>query len=580
MVVMALEAATQMAEENSCIAGYIIKNATFTSALVIPTETGYVETETFLRPFNNSDKNSLKSEFKVCSEINGTWIENCRGTIQVQYKPAETEVHAGREDASRLCHLKQTFESGSTACRTRVIADDMYKHLDSMGLSYGPAFQSMYDLSYNHTDIAVGKVRPFEWIASEKSHPQPHIIHPATLDASLQLIMVALLRGTEQVMPTMMPTRIGKLWLSNKGINFSSTPTVSAYAKAAFSRYRTADTTVIVLNPETSAPLLSIENLEATAVAKHNSTPVDNENATKKCCNIAWKPDINLLSIQELLTYCESARPGRPSKADFYEDIGYAILMTASDVLEELIRVPPKVIQPHLTRYIQWLHHQIERFHAGTLPFLPNDHYKWIALQHDPSFREDLLERLESTNQGKFFLKVGRNLLQMITGDLDPLAFMFQDNAVPEFYNEITCQVLCYEPLDKYLGTLYHDNPGLKVIEIGAGTGAATEFFLNALSSTGSEEYAVLNCAHYDYTDISPAFLEAATKRFASHAQKVSFGVLNIESDPTTQGFEAGTYDLVFAAAVMYSIPYVITELTLLYVKGSSRYQKLRHNRL
>jgi len=61
---------------------------------------------------------------------------------------------------------------------------------------------------------------------------------------------------------------------------------------------------------------------------------------------------------------------------------------------------------------------------------------------------------------------------------LDPLAFLLQDGSIPKFNREINDNVICYEPLNQFLDSLSHKDPGLKKLEIGAGTGARTDHIL------------------------------------------------------------------------------------------------------
>ncbi len=73
------------------------------------------------------------------------------------------------------------------------------------------------------------------------------------------------------------------------------------------------------------------------------------------------------------------------------------------------------------------------------------------------------------------------------------------------------------------------------------------------ISLSGHEEGDVRtpDCTQYVYTNISPAFLESAATRYERHQGRMRFMVLNIEVDPSKQGFELGTYDLIIAASVI-----------------------------
>jgi SAM-dependent methyltransferase len=89
----------------------------------------------------------------------------------------------------------------------------------------------------------------------------------------------------------------------------------------------------------------------------------------------------------------------------------------------------------------------------------------------------------------------------------------------------------------------------MKILEIGAGTGAMTRHVLANLMQHGEDETGAPRFAQFDYTDTSRSFFEKAQDRFG-HNRKLHFKALNIEENPVEQGFEEGSYDLVVASAV------------------------------
>lgn len=437
----------------------------------------------------------------------------------------------------------------------------LYEHMHDIGLGYGPAFQALQQASYSYDGEATGKVRAFRWTTNENTnHPQPHIIHPTSLDALLHLMIVALSKGTEENHPTMMATRIGNLWISNSGISYPSIPEVNVCARAEFSGSRKADAHLFALDQTTGKLLLSMEETEATTVATRDAHLSSQSSGSRLCYSVTWKPELALMELSQIAKYCESTRPNRASATEFYEDLGLVLIMFMSNTLDALAQEGCENLEPHLRHYIHWLQYQVDRFHAGELPKLATDNPKWISIVQDPEFREALCNRLETTVQGKFFTRIGRNLLGILRGDLNPLAFMFQGEFIPEFYREINSKVICYEPVNRYLDAMSHSNPGLKILEIGAGTGSTTDFIMDSLSTRGA-----LSCAQYDYTDISPAFFEAAKERYEAYHGKVKFKVLDIERDPFKQGFETGAYDLIIAASVISSYPIIAKRAELMY---------------
>ena len=83
----------------------------------------------------------------------------------------------------------------------------------------------------------------------------------------------------------------------------------------------------------------------------------------------------------------------------------------------------------------------------------------------------------------------------------------------------------------------------LRVLEIGAGTGATTRFALEALPA-GSVEYV--------FTDASPMFLARAKEKFRDR-HDIEYRQLDIEQDPIGQGFAAADFDVVIAANVLHA---------------------------
>lgn len=55
------------------------------------------------------------------------------------------------------------------------------------------------------------------------------------------------------------------------------------------------------------------------------------------------------------------------------------------------------------------------------------------------------------------------------------------------------------------------------------------------------------------YTDISAGFFEKARERFSAVVGPMQFKKLDIESDPTAQGFQEGSYDLIIAGNVLHA---------------------------
>ena len=145
----------------------------------------------------------------------------------------------------------------------------------------------------------------------------------------------------------------------------------------------------------------------------------------------------------------------------------------------------------------------------------------------------------------EFIRRCGDHLPGILSGKVDPREVVFpggsaltvetlyQDNDRSRFLNGIVLSLVQEKA---------RQNSGLRILEIGAGTGATTAALLPHLSG---------NC-RYDYTDISPLFLDRAREKFKGFPF-VRYKCLDIEQSPESQGFTPGHYDLVVAANVLHA---------------------------
>ncbi|KAL9636598.1 MAG: hypothetical protein Q9204_002194, partial [Flavoplaca sp. TL-2023a] len=551
MLVMAMEAANQLAD-NKEIAAFTFTDTIFSSPLVVTTDAQGTETFVQLRPLTDpSTKATPCYNFRVSAFIADSWVENCSGTIQVLFEKPENQVDKGREALSTLRDHRRVFQdvmrnSGNLDRKA------IYDFLLAIGLSYGTSFQAVQDAFYDESGNVCGHVGTLKAVAPEiAASTQANIIHPTTLDGLFQLIMLALEQASSDPMPTMMPTRIGRLWISAQGISSSSANIINAHAEAAFTGRRKASSSMFALDALNESILVALENAEMTAVAANGGALLRQAEKRRLCYKLIWKPDIELLTSSQVLAYCEELRPQRPSAVEFYTKLDLLAIKFLSQALEALSEDHVRNAGSHLSQYHTWAKYQVERFRTAKMPFLSCDDSVWKNLCQDAQYMDRLVAEIKMTAQGRFYLKIAERLLSMLKGETDPLTFMFEDDSIPDFYREVNMNVICYEPLERYLELVSHKNPGLRILEVGAGTGATTDFILNALNGSSDDvDGSTLRCTLYDYTDISPAFFGAAASRFQQHHEQITFRVLDIAEDPAGQGFELGSYDLIIAASV------------------------------
>ena len=174
-----------------------------------------------------------------------------------------------------------------------------------------------------------------------------------------------------------------------------------------------------------------------------------------------------------------------------------------------------------------------------------------------------LLSRLQEKHPyGMYELSLlsrfGSNLLKLLSGQEDPLALLFdqESSGAEDFYKTAPVSVAGNRLLGDVIAELVKELPDdrlLRVIEVGAGTGATTEIVVAELETTRVE---------YTYTDISAGFLSEAERNFSGVEFDIEYRTLDIENDPRAQDFKDGFYDIVIAANVLHATQNLLETLS------------------
>ncbi|MDQ2588965.1 methyltransferase type 12 [Saccharothrix yanglingensis] len=121
----------------------------------------------------------------------------------------------------------------------------------------------------------------------------------------------------------------------------------------------------------------------------------------------------------------------------------------------------------------------------------------------------------------------------------------YRDNPVNRYLNAAAASVVA---------DLVRARGGLRVLELGAGTGATTADLLPALAGTGSD---------YLFTDLSPLFLRDAAARFADHPY-LRFRLVDF-TEPLEPQVREGDFDLVVAVNTAHNatdVPDLLRQVT------------------
>lgn len=532
---------------NRHITGFTIKEALFENSLSIPLTEDGVDTQFYLHSADEPREAAFRG-FRLFAFVGEAWVSICSGSILVDFKQSASTLdhHEDYPESNEM--FKSLFDWRSKSSSATIDPSRMYQMLRTNGFGFGPSFRSLTALECKKEMEVVGKLFPFdEEYFSWSENVQSHVIHPTTLDGVFQMALAAVSKCGVKAIPTMVPTKIHRLWISNTVL--AKGEALDLYGKAEPSG-RNHDSFVVGTNRKEDSTHIVVEGLEVTPVADDDYSVHSQATDTQLCYYLDFKPDLDLLDHHQTLEYCRGNEMSESEPVEFFQDLQLVMLHFMADALNVLDLRSLHGMKPHFQRYISWMRLKMDQLSAMALP---NALPKWSALLRNKENQAAVVDKVENSNaQGKFYVEVGRNIVNILEEKVDPLALLFQGDLAKDFYRDLGNNLALKRALIRYLDVLGHKDPGMRILEIGAGTGAMTSIVVDTLGHVGSNGTGCFRYAQYDYTDISPSFFPAAQSNFLDQGHRMQYKVLDIELDPTSQGFEEGGYSLVVAASVSY----------------------------
>lgn len=563
MMVMAIEAAKQGTENSEEAIGYLLKDVKFIQAMVIPDGPDGLETKVHVqKKAEASSSQGDWAEFRIFSYGEEQWTEHCTGFIRQEYSSSNEVDEGGHEIES----LRREHQMREQRCISLCEKSQMYKCLNYNGFGLGPAFQTVSSARYNTDGDSVAQVDVYQW--PKRLHPQPHIIHPTTLDGALQVTMAAMTQGGSAKIPTAIPSSLRKLWIAKEGLSCTQAQTiaVNGHIEALGRGY---ESHVVAMSSDLTTVLIKAEGLQSTSISSNSEPSFCPEVHNSSCLHVKLLPALQFMSPRSLDEYCTKHLPSDLSDpVKFYDEVGFVVFKFLQNALKQVGPTVPSTVPSYLGKYMDWAALKQKAFVNCEPPF---DDCAWPRLLEDEQYVESVCQRVASFNaEGHTFVHIGRNLPKILRGETDALQFLYEDNLLASFYEEWNKACVGFHQCEAYLELLAHQNPKMKIIEIGAGTGGTTRRILHGLSSKGGSPPEEAMYSSYEFTDISAGFFEKAEEKFGQYP-RMSFRTLDVEKNINEQSFDAGTYDLVIAGSVLHAtrdIPYTMRNVRSLLKKG------------
>jgi NADPH:quinone reductase-like Zn-dependent oxidoreductase/ubiquinone/menaquinone biosynthesis C-methylase UbiE len=539
MLIMAIEAAKQVARKDREIAAYYIKEATFLSPIVLkpnPDGGDRIETMLHLRPILKPyEKESVWSDIWICTYHNGTWTECFRAIVQTQYRELRTQVDGGIELDLKQKSALEAYDHASNRCTSSISSDKFYSFCTDRGLVYGASFQILEDIRWDGQQTTVAYVN-----VSRPTAQYAGLVHPAIIDAGAQIFWTAPSLGLTESMPTEVPHRIYNTYISATAWKYPETTLVRIVTTSRYKSVGRGMVGSIMAFSDDGGLLAKVEKMEMDPIADDDKLgPIEK----KLLYGIEWKPCIHTLNGSQLRVCCDSDSypSGETQHGDYIRKLDRAVRQSLGSTYENLDGKDTTNTLPHFRHYISWMKRQIEQW-----PLSPRDHLDATAF-------EKLLVEVETAKpEWKMFAAVARSLPSIISGETDALSLLFSTTLAESFYGDIFKQLCDTKRFRTYIDLVSHDNPQLRILEIGAGTGGCTSHVLAALHrrelQTGGSCF-----VEYTYTDVSHGFFENAKVKFQHFAERMSFQTVDLEVDLLSQGIQISSYDMIIAGSVLHA---------------------------
>ncbi|KAH8722886.1 polyketide synthase PksD [Phaeosphaeriaceae sp. PMI808] len=534
IVVIALEAVKSMAKEHQIVSGFLIKEATFMRPISMQ-EDKKTEISTQLRPVSHAyERTSLRFEVKIFSmDDDGDWTECFKAVIHLQITSATaTEVDAGFEARALEQAFCSGFDEATRSCDIPITMQNFYNYLHNQGLCHGESFRLTEDIHWDGRELCVARVRnPTERYVG--------VVHPTVLDNCLQICCAAPSEGmTKKGLATFIPTRLRDTWISATGWQYPETRLIRVRSQSKFNTTATGYESSFSALADDGTLLCHAKEAGMSAVAHKSQIEGDQKRLLH---SIDWKPQLSLLSPQQLSEYCaaDGYSDDETFASEYCVELEGAIRISLEHKVAQLHSLVTPATPPHFRHYVSWIQRQLWRKPVRTAH----------GMVHEST--EETFARLREIRPSwRIFIDIAQAITSIVQGETDALHLLFSTPVAQDYYDDFFART-CNHKLRSYLELAIHQTPDQRILEVGAGTGGMTNQVLAILHQieerTGGTAF-----SEYVYTDVSSAYFDEARDRFCQDTDRISFKTLDLDQDISSR-IEPGTYDMVLCGSVLHA---------------------------
>lgn len=505
-----------------------LKNVTMKKALVILQSPAKVELQLKLRSQTGGRCTTDKwqdFEIHACGP-EFDWNLHCVGQVKAEsLKVDKTGILA----VQRYPKLSNGLSNDPKHSQKSLSANEFYEAMHDAGNVYGEQFccNTRVELSGVRGDYHANATVQIPNVISQMpgKYLNSHIIHPTTLDA-LMHSAVYLYHHANKV-DAVMPVRIDDVVIaSNIENTFGQKFLASSVVTSKAQRIANADISVSDHSyMATNTPHITIRGLELRGLGKASHKLLQRRDIFY---DMQWRLDADFLTPERLREpYTESEDSSSVTKVTCLND--FALVLATRCLLHFQI---DKAQQPSgdFARLLSWMKRYVQD---------RTSHQRSIV---DPG---GIVSREHLGVEGHVLHELGPILPAIMSGETKSFPMPTKADLLCRRYRDASL-ARGYALASKYMNFLTFKFPRMRVLEVGAGTANATKAILGSLDT---ENPATL--ASYTFTDISVDFLDRARNILHRWHHLMRYSRLDIERDPTEQGFEQSSYDVIVASDVL-----------------------------
>ena len=363
-----------------------------------------------------------------------------------------------------------------------------------------------------------------------------HLLHPITLDSMFQTFIAAVSGSNKSILPTFIESlTISSRLPKGAGAEFSG------FARAFRKGFREFGGSIIMSDDSWNEPKVLVRGIVGTevgAMADGVSSSKRQSSLRKMCAEMVWKEDVDHVRQSEAEQLFQPVGKIGTEHIDTYEK---ATMIYIDRAIRTLTPQKEATLTPHLSQYVQWMRQQTS---CSEQSKTAQQDGTTSSLNHNIESEDKLLaEAAKISVEGRLICSIGEKLPDILGGSTPPLPVMMEDNMFFNYYSSDPTISM----VTRWLDLQGHKRPDYKILEVGAGTGSMT---LPALEVLGGRHGSTPRFSQYCFSDIDTSCFENAQILLKDWQSHIHFKKLNIESDPTEQGFEEDSFDMIIAANV------------------------------